>query len=221
MSSMTASGHPAMAVSGFPADAVLFGVLEAFAADPPDLVVSGINAGQNMTAELVAFSGTVGAASWAARLGVPAFAASAAVQSPDYTGAARYTGNLVERFRRSRSFRRKMHANDPPVRGVVLNINYPTCTAGSAVRGARIVATGRMQTISGYTLVSETGSVQLWQPAVATGDLERSDCSSTLARPLTDIEAWNNGFVAVSPLDAERSVAGRRLRDFRFVERLF
>ena len=43
----TASGFPGKAVSGFPADTVLYGVLRELDPDP-DLVVSGINAGQNI-----------------------------------------------------------------------------------------------------------------------------------------------------------------------------
>lgn len=46
----TASGFPATVVDGFPADAALFGILQLLQADPPALVVSGINAGQNLSA---------------------------------------------------------------------------------------------------------------------------------------------------------------------------
>ncbi len=59
----TADGHPATAVEGFPADAIAAG-LEAMD-EPPHLVVSGINEGQNI-GELTELSGTVGAARTAA-----------------------------------------------------------------------------------------------------------------------------------------------------------
>jgi 5'-nucleotidase len=62
------------AVGGTPAQAVLHAVLEILPAKP-DLVVSGINYGENVGVGIT-ISGTVGAALEAAALGIPALAAS-------------------------------------------------------------------------------------------------------------------------------------------------
>jgi len=62
------------AVGGTPAQAVLHGILEIMTRKP-DLVVSGINYGENV-ATSVTISGTVGAAMEAASQGIPALAAS-------------------------------------------------------------------------------------------------------------------------------------------------
>lgn len=62
------------AVGGSPAQSVLHGVLEVLKFKP-DLVVSGINYGENV-ASGVTISGTVGAAMEAASLGIPALAVS-------------------------------------------------------------------------------------------------------------------------------------------------
>lgn len=62
------------AVGGSPAQSVLHGVLEVLRFKP-DLVVSGINYGENV-ASGVTISGTVGAAMEAAALGIPALAVS-------------------------------------------------------------------------------------------------------------------------------------------------
>lgn len=62
------------AVGGSPAQSVLHGVLEVLKFTP-DLVVSGINYGENV-ASGVTISGTVGAAMEAASLGIPAMAVS-------------------------------------------------------------------------------------------------------------------------------------------------
>ena len=51
---------PVYSVGGSPAQAVQHGVLE-LSAEPPDLVVAGINYGENLTVS-VTISGTVGAA---------------------------------------------------------------------------------------------------------------------------------------------------------------
>ncbi|MCZ6806160.1 MAG: survival protein SurE [Deltaproteobacteria bacterium] len=78
----TASGYPASAIDGCPADAVNYALDNLYPADePPDVVLSGINDGQNVGnigAEglLSQISGTVGAAKTAARGGVPALASS-------------------------------------------------------------------------------------------------------------------------------------------------
>jgi len=62
------------AVGGSPAQSVLHGVLEVMKVKP-DLVVSGINYGENL-ATGVTISGTIGAAMEAASMGIPAMAVS-------------------------------------------------------------------------------------------------------------------------------------------------
>lgn len=69
------------AVGGTPAQAVQHGVLELMET-PPDLVVAGINYGENLTIGIT-ISGTVGAALEGAALGIPAMAVSLEM-SKDY-----------------------------------------------------------------------------------------------------------------------------------------
>ena len=86
------------AVGGSPAQAVLHGVLEIMP-QKPDLVVSGINYGENVGLG-VTISGTVGAALEAASLGFPALAISLEAhqryhlsysEEVDFSAAARFT----------------------------------------------------------------------------------------------------------------------------------
>jgi 5'/3'-nucleotidase len=86
------------AVGGTPAQAVLHAVLEIMP-DKPDLVVSGINYGENVGLG-VTISGTVGAAMEAASLGYPALAVSLQAdqryhlsysKEVDFTAAAHFT----------------------------------------------------------------------------------------------------------------------------------
>lgn len=86
------------AVGGSPAQAVQHGVLEIMS-QPPDLVVSGINYGENIGTG-VTVSGTVGAALEAASLGIPALAVSLQTdrkyhlsysQEIDFSAAAHFT----------------------------------------------------------------------------------------------------------------------------------
>ena len=70
------------AVDGSPGQAVLHGVYEIIGSKP-DLVVSGINYGENVGANITV-SGTVGAALEAATLGIPALATSMRTNSKDH-----------------------------------------------------------------------------------------------------------------------------------------
>jgi 5'-nucleotidase len=65
------------AVLGTPTDCVLLGVEHLIAGAPPDLVLSGVNRGQNI-AEDVTFSGTIAGAMQGMQLGIPAIALSQA-----------------------------------------------------------------------------------------------------------------------------------------------
>lgn len=217
----TASGYPATVVNGYPGDTTLFGILQQMQMDPPDLVVSGINNGQNLSAEVLPLSGTVGAATWAARLGIPAFAVSAGLgASPNYAQAAQFAAALVEEFRVKKGFRKKMLEKDPPYRGLVLNINVPTCATGS-VRGVKVVPVGRAQVFSGYTLQGSSGGVDTWQPVSTIVNPFVVDCTSTVEEVSSDIEAFVNGFATVTPLDPERNATGRKVKDFKFTAKFF
>jgi 5'-nucleotidase len=78
---------PVYAVGGTPAQTVLHAVLEIMP-QRPDLVVSGINYGENV-GSCITISGTVGAAMEGASLGIPALAVSLQLLSGDYYGYSR------------------------------------------------------------------------------------------------------------------------------------
>jgi 5'-nucleotidase len=73
---------PAYAIGGSPAQAVMHGVLEILP-NKPDLVVSGINYGENIGNSIM-ISGTVGAAMEGASLGIPSLAVSLELKGTDY-----------------------------------------------------------------------------------------------------------------------------------------
>ena len=62
-------------VSGTPTDCVLMGVQDIIPGKKPDLVLSGVNRGQNI-AEDTSFSGTIAAAMFGMQLGIPSIALS-------------------------------------------------------------------------------------------------------------------------------------------------
>jgi len=69
------AGITAWAVDGFPGDCVLLALTGILADNPPDLIVSGINSGPNLSDAYLA-SGTIGAARLGAQHGVPSIAFS-------------------------------------------------------------------------------------------------------------------------------------------------
>ncbi len=73
---------PVYAVGGAPAQVVLHAILEVMKR-PPDLVVAGINYGENV-GHSVTISGTVGAAFEGAAMGVPSMAVSLQLLGTDY-----------------------------------------------------------------------------------------------------------------------------------------
>ncbi len=70
------NGQKAYAVTGTPTDSVIIGLFAIMKGELPDLVVSGINVGENISTDTVTTSGTIGAALEAASYGIPSIAAS-------------------------------------------------------------------------------------------------------------------------------------------------
>lgn len=103
------------AVSGTPGDCVLLAYWELMDR-PPDIVLSGINHGENLGEDMT-YSGTMGAAMEAAVLGVPAVALSqqrVLGQKPDFTTAQQVGPGLLA----------GLLALDWE-RGQIVNVNYP------------------------------------------------------------------------------------------------
>jgi len=105
--------HFGWAVAGSPADCVKLGMLE-FCKTPPDIVVSGINAGAN-TGINVLYSGTVAGAIEGAFFSVTSVAVSLVHSpQPNFERAARYAVELIAQLRERQ-----------PRPGSLWNINLP------------------------------------------------------------------------------------------------
>jgi 5'-nucleotidase len=124
------SGYPAKAVDGFPADAINVAFDELGV--EPDLVITGINEGQNV-GPLVDVSGTVGAARAGVANGVPALATSQGTETFDYEAAVPFILDWVTEHRDA------LVAGEAPVE--VVSMNIPSCTSGE-VRGLLEVEVG-------------------------------------------------------------------------------
>lgn len=169
-----ASGHPAKAVAGFPSDSIRVAMDEL--GIEPDLVITGINEGQNL-GPLVDASGTVGAARAAVARGVPAFATSQGLATePDYESAVPLILDWVTEHREA------IAAGEAEVE--VTNLNIPTCETGE-LRGLLEIEAD---------LDGDGGA-----------SLGESDCTSTAAEDSFDgdVAAFLAGFATIGVIPSE------------------
>ncbi len=126
------------AVTGTPTDCVLMAVLQILGDKRPDLVLSGVNKGQN-TADDVTYSGTIAGAIEGTLLGIPSVALSQARNHGEFSGddnmrweTARTHGAAV--------LRKLLAAGWP--REVLINVNFPDCAPGD-IRGLMVTRQGQ------------------------------------------------------------------------------
>ena len=100
------------AVQGTPTDCVIMGVRKIMADARPDLILSGVNRGQNV-AEDVTYSGTIAAAMEGTLLGIPSIALSQAYDGregrdkPNWDCAATLGPEVIKKILRDRHARRR------------------------------------------------------------------------------------------------------------------
>jgi 5'-nucleotidase len=122
------------ACSGTPTDCVLLGVLELIEGAKPDLILSGVNRGQNV-AEDVSLSGTVAGAMQGMHMGIPSLALS---QAYGFRGGAPVPWETAEAYGPD-LIRTLLKAGWPA--SAVLNINFPDTLPG-AVAGVEATVQG-------------------------------------------------------------------------------
>jgi 5'-nucleotidase len=186
-------GPRRFAAEGSPADCVLAGICHLMADARPDLVLSGVNRGNN-SAENVLYSGTIGAAMEAALQGLPAIALSqyygpGNLARPDPFEAAAAHGVRVVRLLLD-------HANwDDADYRLFYNVNFPP-TGADGVQGLRVVRQGFRRGISfgAEPHLSPSGRKFLWIRGGAQDVPSGADSDGTV-----NIE----GYISVTPLRAD------------------
>ncbi len=106
------------AVKGTPTDCVIMGVRFLLTDHRPDLVLSGVNSGQNI-ADDVTYSGTIAGAIEGALLGIPSIALSLSMKHSE-PGAARWETPM----KHGPELIRRLRETTWP-RGVLMNVNFP------------------------------------------------------------------------------------------------
>jgi 5'-nucleotidase len=181
------------AAEGSPADCVLAGLYDVMQAARPDLILSGVNRGNN-AAENVLYSGTIGGALEAALQGLPAIALSQFMGPEtqaldDPFEAARVHGPRLVRDLLDKGLWDKGDYR------LFYNVNFPP-VAAAGVKGTKIAAQGyRTDTFFGVEPhMSPSGRKFLW----IKGGPQHKPTS-----PGTDVAVNLDGYISVTPMRAD------------------
>jgi len=186
-------------VDGSPADSVLVGLLHIMQGETPDIVVSGANFGPNLG--YASSSGTVGAATMAMHVGIPAIAVSVGIDPAEYNatptpfpstfgafdGAAEFTAKLVRDLQDAQ----EDSGNLLPEK-TILNVNYPAVKPED-LEGVRVLkASWDVGVRIVYEETGEAGQVTVRLQLLEAG------------APESDDEDWqwlSRGYVTITVLD--------------------
>ncbi|WP_338241254.1 5'/3'-nucleotidase SurE [Aurantiacibacter hainanensis] len=178
-------GKRRYSVTGTPTDSVNLALRKLFADRKPDLVLSGVNAGENLGDDIT-YSGTISAAMEAALAGIPAIGLSQAFREkgPGFDAASQWGKRVLEPLIDMQMAKRTL-----------VNVNFPPLPADD-VRGIRVVRQGFHDYARG-SLAEGTdprGRKYYW--------FGLQDAEHTLDHG-TDLEAVDDGYVAVTPLQLD------------------
>jgi 5'/3'-nucleotidase SurE len=187
-------GENVWAIHGTPADAATIGMVRILGDAPPDLVVSGTNAGQNLGTSANS-SGTINAAIAASRFGVPAIATSAglgAEASHAYAVAAALVTQMIVSLAKSAPAGGRLLPDR-----MVINMNVPA-VAPADLKGLRWAP---LSTRSSYRRVySETGTPNELRAQLTAAEPVEGETG-------TDLALFREGYVTLTLLDGDVGVA--------------
>ncbi len=175
-------GPRRFAIDGTPTDCVLLAIKTILRDHPPDLVLSGINAGANL-GEDVTYSGTVAAAMEATLLDVPAIALSQHYEDRraiPWKTAQAYAARVIKRL-----------TAEPWPRNTLINVNFPA-VAADKVTGIVAARQGKRKIGDGVIERADPrGRAYFW-----IGPLREE----VPDMPGTDLNAVTEGKVSLSPI---------------------
>ncbi|KAA9009872.1 5'/3'-nucleotidase SurE [Histidinibacterium aquaticum] len=187
-------GPRRFAAEGSPADCVLAGIHDVLAENPPDLVLSGVNRGNN-SAESAAYSGTLGGAMEAALQGLPGIALSqyfgpknATLDNP-FEAAAAHGADVVRKLLDHGAWGARGEYS------IFYNVNFPPVPAAE-VKGLRAAPQGLRPGVTHKVepQTAPSGRRFLW---VRGGDQHLQTA------PGSDAAVNLEGYVSVTPMRAD------------------
>jgi 5'-nucleotidase len=173
------------AVEGRPADCVKLALLELLA-EPPELIVSGLNAGSNSGINVL-YSGTVAAATEGAFYGHTAIACSLEYDGKihDFATGARHARHTVEQILAHK-----------PRQGQLFNVNIPVLEHGP-IKGVLVMPQNVSPFTEQYTRrKNPRGRTYFWSGP---------DFSCPSPHPDTDVTALKEQYITVTPLTFDRT----------------
>lgn len=180
-------GVTVWAVDGFPADCVFFALNGPLRDSPPDLVISGVNTGENLSDAWI-LSGTVGAARVASYYGIPAIAVSGVDDDDDE--AVEAVAAWVVKFARSEVVRRL----EPPQ---YLTVSLPVGPA-SRITGVEVTERARgLRAMTALPLQQDDSGIQVWSFDVVRDAFP--------APPNTDAAVVADGKIAIVAMRVDES----------------
>lgn len=169
-------------VGGRPADCVKIAVAELMV-EKPDLVVSGVNDGANVSINVL-YSGTVAAAAEGALLGFPAVAVSMERGGEmDFAEAARIARGVIDRL---------LAAGIKA--GELVNVNIPSLHRGKP-KGIRVATQALSGMVDRYIVTENPDGSRHY---VLDGDFPETEHGHE-----TDLHALSEGYVVVTPLHCD------------------
>ncbi len=169
------------AIEGRPADCVKLGLLELLP-EPPDLLVSGLNAGANAGINVL-YSGTCAAAIEGAFFHQTSIAVSLEYTKPkplDFSRAAELARGVITQILEHR-----------PQRGSLFNVNIPSLERGP-VQGIRTVRQNTAPYVETFSRrVDPRGRVYFWS---------NPEFSCSNLQPDSDVAVLADRYIAVTPL---------------------
>lgn len=181
------------AVEGSPADCVLAGLHDVLGDVAPDLILSGVNRGNN-SAENALYSGTLGAAIEGAIQGIPSIAISQYFGPGNRDLENPFEAGLIH----CRALIQKIIDATPdhqPGYHLFYNVNLPP-VAAKDVKGTRIVAQGLRPGIGFHTEPTQSPSGRQFL-------FIRGGNQQVATAPDTDASVNLDGYISVTPMRAD------------------
>ena len=177
--------------TGTPGDCVKIGINAILTKEErPDLVISGINHGPNLGADIL-YSGTVSCAMEGAMMGIPSIAVSLASMQMDYDDF-KYTGKFIRTMlKRLENFKFQIKT--------ILNVNVPALDVED-IAGVAITELGRKMFTDNYEKrIDPRGKTYYWMAGELISEPEGAN---------TDIAAVRNNKISITPVTYEMTRVG-------------
>ncbi|MGE5632508.1 MAG: 5'/3'-nucleotidase SurE [Caulobacteraceae bacterium] len=180
-------------VNGTPADCIKLGI-ESLLKTRPDLIVSGINNGENLGTDII-YSGTVSAAIEGSIFNIPAIAVSYAKHGETgFSRPAAYALDIIKQV---------IEKGIP--KGTVINVNIPNLEKSENINGVKITKLGVKKYRNNFEERKDPrGNSYYW----LAGELVEEDIPED-----SDIYAIRKGYISITPINID-------LTGFEYIDKL-